>query len=154
LLKFLHTMGAIGLTGTMAALLAVMIFAPPPRDFAGQAAVMSAMARIATWILMPSLGLTLIAGLVAIPVTPGYIDAGWVWAKAITGILIFEGGFVSVLGPIQAAAKTSVSVLARQDPAILAHLYRAERNTIWALLAVAVANVALGIWRPRLEMPM
>jgi hypothetical protein len=151
LLKFLHTMGAIGLMGAMACLLVVLIFAPTPTSLAGQAALMGAMAQIATWVFMPSLALTLVPGLLAIAVTPGYQDAGWVWVKAITGISIFEGGFVYVLGPIQAAAKTGADALAAHlDPAVLARTASAERNTLWMLLAVAAANVALGVWRPRL----
>ncbi len=147
LLKFLHTLGAIGLMGAMASLLVVIGFAPPPTASVGVAAVMVAMAQIATWIFMPSLAVTLISGLLALAVNPGYHDAGWVWVKAATGILIFEAGFVDVLGPMQAAAKTSVASL---DPAHLARTYAAERNTLWVLLAIGVANVALGVWRPRL----
>ncbi len=151
LLKFLHTMGAIGLMGAMAALVVVMSVAPPPTSLAGQAAVMGAMAQIATWVFFPSMALTLIAGLLAIAVTPGYQDAGWVWAKAATGISIFEGGFLYVLGPIQAAAKTSAAALAgHMDPAIIGKSFGAERNTLWVLLAVALANVALGVWRPKM----
>ena len=66
LLKFLHTMGAIGLMGAMACLLVLMIFTPPSSSLAGYASMYGAMAEIATWILFPSLALTLISGLVAI----------------------------------------------------------------------------------------
>jgi hypothetical protein len=143
-------MGAIGLMGAMASLVAVMSFGPSPTSSVGQAAVMGAMAKIASWVFLPSLALTLIAGLLAIAVTPGFHDAGWVWAKAATGILIFEGGLLYVAGPIQDAAKTSAGALAgRLDPAIAARTLAAERNTLWVLLAVALANVVLGVWRPR-----
>jgi hypothetical protein len=37
----------------------------------------------------------------------------------------------------------------RPDPASLATLLTAESDTLWVLLAVSVANVALGVWRPR-----
>jgi hypothetical protein len=143
-------MGAIGLMGAMASLVVVMSFGPAPTSLVRHAAVMGAMAQIATWVFMPSLALTLIAGLLAIAVTPGFHDAGWVWAKAATGILIFEGGLLYVLGPIQAAAKTSADALGGHlDPAIVARTFGAERNTLWVLLAVALANVVLGVWRPR-----
>jgi hypothetical protein len=108
------------------------------------------MAQIATWVFLPSLVLTLIPGLLAIAVTPGFQDAGWVWLKAATGILVFEGGLLYVAGPIQDAAKKGADMLAgRLDPAILARTFAAERGTLWVLLAVALANVALAIWRPR-----
>ncbi len=151
LLKFLHTIGAIGMMGAMASLVAVMNFAPAPRSLEAEAEVLGAMSEIATWVFMPSLALTLVAGLLAIAVTPGYHDAGWVWIKAATGISIFEGGMVYVLGPLQAAGKLDPHALASHlDPAALARMYGAERNTLWVLLAVAAANVALGVWRPRL----
>jgi len=149
LLKFLHTIGAIGLMGAMASLVVIMTVAPAPTSLVGQAAVMGAMAQIASWVFMPSLVLTLIPGLLAIAVTPGFHDAGWVWAKAATGILIFEGG-LHVLGPIQAAGRSSADALAgRLDPVVVARMFAADRNTLWVLLAVALANVALGVWRPR-----
>ena len=58
----------------------------------------------------------------------------------------------SVLGPIQDDAKRSAGALAGQvDLATIAGSYGAERNTLWVLLAVTAANVAFGIWRPRLS---
>ncbi len=156
LLKFLHTLGATGMMGAMACLLAIVSLAPSPAGLAEQAAVLGAMAQIATWVFMPSLALTLIAGLLAIAVTPGYHDAGWVWVKAATGISMFEGGFAYVLGPVQGAARTSASALAGHlDPALVTKLPVAERNTLWILLVIAAANVALGVWRPRMpQMPL
>ena len=137
--------------GSMASLLVLMSFAPPPTSLAGYALIRGAMAKIATWIFYPSLALTLIAGLLAIAVNRAYHNAGWAWAKLATGVLIFEGGLVYVLGPIQEEAKRSASALAGQlDPATITGAYGAERSTLWVLLVVATANVVLGIWRPRL----
>jgi hypothetical protein len=151
LLKFLHTVGAIGLMGSMASLLVLMHVAPPPSSLAGYALIRGAMGAIATWIFFPSLALTLIAGLLAIAANRVYQNAGWAWVKAATGILVFEGGFVYVLGPLQAEAQRSANALAgRLDPTTLTGSYGAERGTLWLLLAVATANVVLGIWRPRL----
>ena len=62
-MKFLHTMGAIGLMGAMASFLVLLSIAPPPADLEAYALVRSAMDRIARWIFLPSLVLTLIAGL-------------------------------------------------------------------------------------------
>ena len=136
--------------GAMACLLVILCFAPSPTSRAGYAALLGAMADILQWVFLPSLVLTLIAGLLAIAVTYAYHDAGWAWVKAATGILIFEGG-LHILGPIQDAAKRSANALAGQmAPATTAAMFDAERNTLWVLLAVAAANVALGIWRPRL----
>jgi hypothetical protein len=149
-LKFLHTIGAIGMMGAMASLLVLLNLAPPPASLEGYAAIRAAMGAIAAWIFMPSLGLTLIAGLLAIANNNVYINAGWAWVKAATGILIFEGGFIGVLGPMQREAELSAkALLGEAGPETLALSLGAERNTLWALLAVSAANVVLGIWRPR-----
>ncbi len=151
LLKFLHVIGAVGLAGSMASLLVLLAFLPPATSLAEYAAVRGTMAAIATWIFSPSLGLTLISGLIAIAYSKGYHNAGWAWAKALSGILLFESGFVGVLGPMQEEAKRSAAALAgTADPAALASSLTAERNTLWILIAIAAFNIAFGIWRPRL----
>ena len=145
-------MGAIGLMGAMASLLVMLSFAPPPTALREYALLRAAMGAVATWIFFPSLGLTLIAGLLAIALNRGFHGAGWAWLKAATGILIFEGGFVAVLGPMQREAERSALALAgKVDPGTLAASLGPERNTLWVLLAVSVANVVLGVWRPRLR---
>jgi uncharacterized membrane protein len=150
-LKFLHTLGAIGMMGGMAVLGVMLLYAPSPVALAEYAAVRSAMAAAATWVFMPSLGLTLIAGLLAIAASPAFHNAGWAWVKAASGILIFESGFVGVLGPMQREAADSVKAMAGQfDPALLGVSLGAEKMTIWILLAVSTANVVLGVWRPYL----
>ena len=144
-------MGAIGLMGAMASLLVLLSYVPPPASLAEYARVRGAMGAISTWIFFPSLGLTLIAGLLAIAFNRGYQNAGWALLKLATGILVFEAGFVGVLGPMQNEAKRSAGALAGHiDPATLGGSLGAERNTLWVLLAISIANVVLGIWRPRL----
>lgn len=151
LLKFLHTIGAIGLMGSMASLLALVMFASPSASLSEYASVRSAMSAIATWVFFPSLGVTLISGLVAIAYSPAYHSAGWAWAKALSGILLFESGFVGILGPMQEEAKrTATALAAGSNASFLTPSLTAERNTLLILLAVAAFNVAFGIWRPRL----
>lgn len=150
MLKFMHTMGAIGLMGAMACLLVLLSFIPDPASLPEYAGMRAAMGGIATWILFPSLGLTLIAGLLAIAVTRAFHSAGWALAKLASGILVFEWGFVAVLGPIQEEAEMSARAMAGEvDPATLAASLGAEWNSLWVMLAVATANVILGVWRPR-----
>ncbi len=136
--------------GSMASLLAILSLTPAPTSLPQYALMRGAMAEIATWIVLPSLVATLVAGLLAIAVTPAFHDAGWAWVKAATGILMFAGG-LHALSPIQEEATRSASALAEQrDPATLEGATDGERATLWVLLAVSTANVALGVWRPRL----
>jgi hypothetical protein len=123
--------------GASASLIVLMSFASSSTSLTGYALMYGAMAEVTTWIFYPSLLLTLVAGLLAIAVNPAYH-------------LIFEGGLVYVHGPIREEAKRSACALAGHlDPAAITGSYGAERSTLWFLLAVSLANVVLGIWRPR-----
>jgi hypothetical protein len=151
LMKFMHTMGAIGLMGAMACLLVLFSFVPSPTSLFEYASMRVAMGGIATLIFLPSLGLTLVAGLLAIPVNRAYHSAGWAWAKLLSGVLVFEWGFAAVQGPMQQEAELSARALAHEvDPATLAASLGAEWKSLWVMLALATVNVILGIWRPRL----
>jgi hypothetical protein len=150
-MKFMHTMGAIGLISAMACLLVLLSFTPAPASLSEYALMRAAMAGIATCIFLPSLGLTLIAGLLAIAVNRGYHSAGWAWAKLLSGVLVFEWGFAAIQGPMQQEAELSARALAHEvDPGTLGTSLGAEWNSLWIMLAIATANVTLGIWRPRL----
>jgi hypothetical protein len=144
-------MGAIGLMGAMACLLVLLDFLPTPSSLSEYALMRAAMGGIATWIFLPSLGLTLIAGLLAIAVNRGYHNAGWAWAKLASGVLVFEWGFAAVQGPMQQEAELSARALAHEvDPVVLGATLDPEWKSLWVMLAIASANVILGIWRPRL----
>lgn len=151
LLKFLHTIGAIGLMGAMACLLVLLVLSPSPDKLAEYAMMRGAMGAIATWIYLPSFVLTLITGLLAIAVNKTFHNAGWAWVKLATGLAVFEGSFVGVIGPMQSEAEQSaVALSGKADVATLAQSLGAEEKTLWLLIAVATANVALGVWRPKL----
>ncbi len=151
LIKFLHTMGAIGLMGAMACLLILLSLTPTPASLSEYALMRAAMGAIATLIFMPSLALTLIAGLLAMAANRGYHNAGWAWVKLFSGLLVFEWGLASIQGPMQQEAELSARAMAHQmDAAGLGASLGAEWNSLWIMLAVATANVILGIWRPRL----
>ena len=68
----------------------------------------------ATWIFLPSLGLTLIAGLLATALNRGHHGAGWAWAKLLSGVAVFEWGFAAIQGPMQQEAELSARVLAHE----------------------------------------
>jgi hypothetical protein len=150
-IKFMHTMGAIGFMGAMACLLVLLSFTPAPASLSEYALMRAAMGGIATWIFLPSLGLILVAGLLAMGINSAYQSAWWAWAKLASGMLVFEWGFAAVQGPMQQEAELSARALAHEvDPATLAASLGAEWNSLWVMLAVATANVILGVWRPRL----
>ena len=87
LMKFLHTMGAIGLMGAMACLVALLCFLPSPASLSEYALMRAAMGGIATWIFLPSFGLTLVSGLLAMALNRGYQNAGWAWVKLASGLV-------------------------------------------------------------------
>ena len=152
LMKFLHTIGAVGLMGAMACLIVLLGFVPKPASLPEYALMSAAMGGIVTWIFLPSLALTLIAGLIAIALNRAYHSAGWAWAKLATGILVFEWGFTAVQGGMQQEAELSARALAADISATaLAGALDAERTSLWVLLAVGMVNVVLGVWRPRLS---
>ncbi len=151
LLKFSHTMGAIGLMGAMACLLVLLSLTPAPAQLAQYALMRGAMGQIATWVILPSFALTLIAGLLAMAFNRAFHNAGWAWVKLATGIVVFEAGFVGVIGPMQEEAERSAEALAgKLDAATLAQTLGAETGSLWLLLAVSTVNVVLGVWRPKL----
>ena len=137
--------------GAMACLLVLSRLAPPPVCLGRICADTRRDGDDRDVDFLPSLGLTLIAGLLAIAFNRPYHNASWAWLKAASGLLVFESGFVGVMGPMQQEAERSAGALAGQvDPATLAGSPGAEQGVLWVLLAVATVNVMLGIWRPRL----
>ena len=149
-LKFLHTLGAVGFMGAVACLLVLARLAPPTSALNDYALLRGTMAEIAAWVVLPSFILTLIPGLLSMAVTPAFLNAGWPWVKAATGIIVFAGG-LHALAPIQDEARLSAQALAgKLDPATLTGISAGEMGTLWLLLAVSLLNIALGIWRPRL----
>lgn len=151
LLKFLHTLGAAGFVGAMAALAVLATLAPALVHTAGYLPLIKAMAEIAGWIIGPSMILTVVSGLLAMAVNPAFYDLGWIWLKAASGILVLEGG-LHILGPLQDEAKRAAAALAGgPHPSDVTRLLSAETNTLWVLIAVSAANIALGVWRPRLS---
>ncbi|MDJ0778733.1 MAG: hypothetical protein QNJ85_12785 [Gammaproteobacteria bacterium] len=150
LLKFVHTLGAIGFTGAMASLLVLVSLVPQPEAIVEYAKIRAAMDAIATWILLPSIGLVLFGGLMSMAWTSAFHNAGWAWFKLATGILVFEGTLTAVQGPVEKQAQIAAQALAGQiDPATIRDTTSSEWLSLWVLLGVALVNVVLGIWRPR-----
>lgn len=149
-MKFLHTMAAIGFTGGLGSLLVLQASLPDPSELESFAALRMAQDAVAQWILFPSMGLVLISGLLAMAITPSFQDRAWVWAKLATGILVFEGTLAYVQAPMDRAATRARMALSGEFPvADLGATLRPEWTSFWVLMGVGVANVILGVWRPR-----
>ncbi len=148
--KFLHSMGAIGLMGAMAALLIMIVMLPEPTELEAYASHRAVMGKVAEWLLLPSLALVLFSGLWSMALSNAFINAGWVWVKLATGILVFKGVLFSIQGPVEQEAITSAEALAGNfDPTQLGQRIGEEWGVLWVMMAVAIANVVLAIWRPR-----
>lgn len=144
-LKALHEIAAIGVGGGLAACLVVGLTAnaASPSEFA---AARQAIAAIARYVLLPSLAVVLVTGLLAIAANRAYHDAGWAWVKALLGLGVFEATLVTV----GASSRQAELAVATADASLLASLLHSERNTLWLLLGLSVANVVLAVWRPKL----
>jgi uncharacterized membrane protein len=157
LFKFLHTMAAIGFLGAILAFVVIHTQLPEasglaasPTELASYASLRTVQGAVARWVLLPSMGLVLISGLLSMAVVPAYQNQGWVWAKLLSGAIVFEGTLVYVQGPMERAARRARAALAGDVPvAELGTTLGAEWGSFWVIGAVAVANVVLGVWRPR-----
>ncbi len=150
LLKALHTVAAGGLIGGVLAYMVLLLEAKPDTA-AAYAELRWQIATLSNYILMPSLAIALVSGLLSMAVHRPYLDKRWVWAKAALGILMFKGVLTIVGAKADYAAAMSELMAKGQAPAdALDTALAYEWHTLWAILAMSVANVVFGVWRPRL----
>lgn len=150
LLKSLHELGAVGVVGSLAACL-VLVATAPTHSAVGYAAVRESIAALAKWLLVPSLGIVLVSGLLAIAANRAFHNAGWAWVKALLGVSMFEGTLLTISASARRAADLSALAASGQaDPAQLAEVVRTEWGGLWLLISLSVANILLAVWRPRL----
>jgi hypothetical protein len=149
-LKLLHVLGTVGMLGALAAMLVLHTLLPPPEDLAGYTILRVAVSRIAEWLLLPSLGLVLVSGLLAMAAGKHFHNAGWAWVKLALGVVMFEGTLLAVQGPAEREAILAQRVTGGEaSPAELALSLASEWYSLWIIALLAVLNIALGIWRPR-----
>lgn len=149
-LKFLHIVGSTGYCAALLALIVLHGSLPDPAELEQFSALRIAMANIASWLLLPSTGLVMVSGLIAMGFNESYKVAGWAWAKLATGVLILEASLVYVQGPMErAAASARLALQGDVDLAILAGSLSSEWFSFWVVLGVAVVNIVLGVFRPR-----
>jgi hypothetical protein len=153
-LKFLHTLAAAGMIGALTSHIILLTLMPEPTSLEQYAALRQGIGAIGKWLLFPSLGLVLVSGLLAMAFSGNYHNAGWAWMKLGLGVVTFEGTLLTVQGPAIRAAEASAKALAGAlDPREIDAMVRGEWNSLWVILAIAIANVILGIWRPRFSRP-
>ena len=143
--KTLHDLASMTFGGALAACLLINQIANREAGAEFTAARLTYSA-IAQYLLIPSMFVVVLSGLIALAATRAYTSASWAWFKALLGISVFEATLVLV-GSNQ---KQAAILAAQADPALLATLLRAERNTLWLLIVLSVINVVLAVWRPRL----
>lgn len=150
LLKSLHELGAVGVVGSLAACL-VLVATAPTHSAVGYAAVRESIAALAKWLLVPSLGIVLVSGLLAIAANRAFHNAVWAWVKALLGVSMFEGTLLTISASARRAADLSaLAASGHADPAQLAEVVRTEWGGLWLLISLSVANILLAVWRPRL----
>lgn len=153
IVKILHTIAAGGLIGGLACHM-FLLAAAPQETPAAYADLRALIAALSNYILMPSLGLALVSGLLSMVVHTPFLDKGWVWLKALMGILMFKGVLLLVVAEANSAATAARTVANGEEATSLftSTLY-AEWAAIGVVMALSIANVVFGVWRPRLIKP-
>lgn len=153
IVKILHTVAAGGLIGGLAAYMVLLVVATPT-DAEAYAGLRASLQVVSGYILVPSLAIGLLSGLVSMLVHTPFLDKGWVWFKALLGILMFKGVLTIDSAKADYAATVSRQIADGTAPAdALQSLLGLEWWTCVGVMAVAVANVVLGVWRPNRFMP-
>lgn len=149
-MKFIHTLASCGLIGALLGYVIILLYAPQetPRSYAEARLTIS---LLCDRIVVPSLGIAIVSGLLAMAAHRPFLDTRWAWLKAILGLSLFE----ATLAVVQAKATTAAAMAARiakgePETAALAEVLASEHWSVAAILALSVAQVVLGIWRPRL----
>ena len=147
--KFLHVIATIGLVGSLAALLAMVMGAA--RLPADQALVTH---QVLVWTLyrvtLPSVALLWLTGLLSIAVRTAFLEMGWVWVKLILGMAMTGIVFI-VLWPGSDAVAERVAQTGTPSLRVL-FSPSFDREIVWSSIAIVLgaAATAFGIWRPRI----
>jgi hypothetical protein len=154
-IKILHSLASCGLIGGLAAYMIVLLWAPQatPDQYAD---IRQTIAALSDYVLIPSLGVALVTGLVAMMVQRAFQDMRWVWVKAVLGLAMFEATLAVIQSKAAYAAQVSRQIAdgAETQEALTAALNAAlssEWTSLIAIMALSVAQVVLGVWRPALH---
>ena len=151
ILKFSHSMAAIGLLGSIIMLFVLHQQLPDPSQSIDiYASFRQSMERIASLVLLPSLMLTVISGLFSMAVMSGFHDSSWAWVKLLSSVVILEGSLLGIQGPIEKEAALAHAALSETDLIGSLSLHSlSEQRSLILIGFVASLNIALGVWRPK-----
>jgi hypothetical protein len=152
LMKFLHTVSSAGIVGGIVAYALILLYAPQS-DVQEYADMRQTISAVCQYMIMPSLGISLITGLLAMAVHRPFQELRWVWVKALLGISMFEATLAIIQAKGADAARISAKIAAGEPmQSQLAATIASEWTTLFAILAISIANYVLGVWRPSLAM--
>lgn len=149
-LKFLHTLASCGLVGALLvyALILSSLREATPEIYAVARGTISDVCNL---LLLPSLAVALITGLLAMAVHRAFLDTRWAWLKALLGLSMFEATFAIVQSKATTAAAEAAKIaLGTGDRIALAEAIANEWWSLGAVLVLSMAQIALGVWRPRM----
>ena len=148
--KILHTLSSCGLIGALLGYMVILVAAPHD-TVDTYANARTTIFAICNYVLLPSLAISLMSGLLSMVVHPPFQERRWAWLKALLGFSMFE----ATLGIIQARASTAAMLSAKiaageAQQKALADAVANEWGSLIVILALSIANVVVGVWRPRL----
>jgi hypothetical protein len=149
-LKIFHEISSAGVIGAIAANMVLSIASVS--NIAEYVVVRRGMDLIARWVLLPSLGVVLFTGVLAIAVHRPFHSAGWAWLKAVFGVSMLEG----TLGAVNATARDGLLIAekiaaGRGETVELNDVLRHEWGGMWVVLALSIFNIVIGVWRPKFK---
>jgi Predicted integral membrane protein (DUF2269) len=150
-LKFFHTLASSGLIGALLGYMIVLTFAHQ-ETASSYAEARHTIALLCNYLLLPSLFLALITGLLSMAVHEPFRDFWWVWIKALLGLGMFEATLAVIQSKANYAATISAKMATGEASAdALKTALNAEWTTLGAISVLSLANIVLGVWRPRLN---
>lgn len=150
LMKLLHLVAAFGFVGATAATLLLSLTADDSNASAF-AVARRAVLTVAQNLGLPSLVLLVLTGMLLTMRHPALVEARWVWAKALIGLLV--GGIALLVvqpGVMRAAALAEMVLQGSMSVGPLDAAVRTERIGAAINLALSLTAAALAVWRPRL----
>jgi len=147
-LKFCHHLSSCGMAAGLIGY-AFLLLKAPQETPAQVAALRTMIAQLANYAIVPSLGLALVSGLLAIVVHRPFQDLRWVWVKALIGMVLFESTLAIVQSKANDGALIAAALVegkgARED---LQLIVASEWTALYAISALVIASIAIGTWRP------